>query len=144
MNTSISTFSDSRQMPNIRNLGRAIGSGRSALGLLPLLVAVLAVFLSGELCTARRGPGGRAHQDVLDGATSQRYQARQRGWRQYQALVTGASSASGLSLDGSKLYWTQTSGGLIKRANLDGNSIETLVGGLTFPFGVLLEPSGKM
>lgn len=58
MNTSISTSSDSRQMPNIRNLGRAIGSGRSALGLLPLLVAVLAVFLSGELCTARRGPGG--------------------------------------------------------------------------------------
>ena len=35
MNTSISTSSDSRQMPNIRNLGRAIGSG-----------------------TARRGPGG--------------------------------------------------------------------------------------
>ena len=78
MNTSISTSSDSRQMPNIRNLGRAIGSGRSALGLLPLLVAVLAVFLSGELCTGRRGPGGRAHQDVLDGATSQRYHARQR------------------------------------------------------------------
>ena len=61
-----------------------------------------------------------------------------------ETLVTGASSASGLSLDGSKLYWTQTSGGLIKRANLDGNSIETLVGGLTFPFGILLEPSGKM
>ena len=39
-----------------------------------------------------------------------------------EPLVTGASSASGLSLDGSgKLYWTQTSGGLIKRANLDGN-----------------------
>ena len=68
MNTSISTSLDSLQMPNIRNLGRAIGSGRSALGLLPLLVAVLAVFLSSELCTARRGPGGRADQDVLAGA----------------------------------------------------------------------------
>ena len=55
MNTSISTSSDSRQMPNIRNLGRAIGSGRSALGLLPLLVAVLAVFLKWRTlhCQAR-------------------------------------------------------------------------------------------
>ena len=62
MNTSISTSSDSRQMPNIRNLGRAIGSGRSALGLLPLLVAVLAVFLK----VANFALPGAAQADTMD------------------------------------------------------------------------------
>jgi hypothetical protein len=52
----------------------------------------------------------------------------------------GGFSAAGIALDvGSrKIYWTDPEGGVIRRANLDGSEIETLVMGLDDPRGIAL------
>ena len=48
------------------------------------------------------------------------------------------------ALDG-KLYWTEFGNGIIKRADLTGSNIETLVSGLASPHGIALDSAqGKM
>ena len=66
-------------------------------------------------------------------------------------VLTGVSSPLAIDLDvpSGKMYWTEPGldGVAIRRANLDGTGIETLVtsSGLTFPFGIALDPDhGKM
>ena len=45
----------------------------------------------------------------------------------------------------SKMYWTDTRGDKIQRANLDGSQVEDLVTGLSFPDGIALDvAAGKM
>ena len=43
-----------------------------------------------------------------------------------------------------KMYWTEQQASVIKRANVDGTSIETLVTSLGLPAGIALDGSGKM
>jgi len=43
-----------------------------------------------------------------------------------------------------KMYWTEQQAGVIKRANVDGTSIETLVTSLGLLAGIALDGSGKM
>ncbi len=38
-----------------------------------------------------------------------------------------------------KMYWTETVAGRIRRANLDGTSVETVIAGLDQPFGITLD-----
>jgi uncharacterized repeat protein (TIGR01451 family) len=42
------------------------------------------------------------------------------------------------------MYWTEQQASVIKRANVDGTSIETLVTSLGLPAGIALDGSGKM
>jgi len=63
-------------------------------------------------------------------------------------VLTGLSSPLAIDLDvsGGKMYWTELGlgGAAIRRANLDGTGIETLVTfpGLAFAFGIALDPGG--
>lgn len=60
-------------------------------------------------------------------------------------ITTGLSGPSGIALDvaGGKMYWTDSYS--IKRANLDGSEMETVVTGLSFAFDIALDISnGKM
>lgn len=61
-------------------------------------------------------------------------------------LVTGQFNVSGITLDlaGGKMYWVnQTGNGQIRRANLDGTNIETLINsGLTGPIDITLDITG--
>ena len=43
-----------------------------------------------------------------------------------------------------KMYWTEQQAGVIKHANVDGTSIETLVTSLGLLAGIALDGSGKM
>jgi sugar lactone lactonase YvrE len=56
-------------------------------------------------------------------------------------LEETAGTGAGLALDvgGAKLYWTDPSQGAIRRANLDGTDIETVVTGLVNPYGIALD-----
>jgi len=60
-------------------------------------------------------------------------------------LVTGLATPLDIALDliPGKMYWTELSGGgSLKRANLDGTNIETVLGaGLSGPFGIALSPT---
>ena len=42
------------------------------------------------------------------------------------------------------MYWTEQQAGVIKYANVDGTSIDTLVTSLGLPAGIALDGSGKM
>jgi sugar lactone lactonase YvrE len=56
-------------------------------------------------------------------------------------IEEGLGTVWGLTLDvaGAKLYWTDPTGGVVRRANLDGTNIETLVTGLVDPRGIVLD-----
>jgi len=59
-------------------------------------------------------------------------------------LVTGADGPTGVALDltEGKLYWAETLGRKIVRANLDGSDVEDVVTGLVGPRGIALDLAG--
>ena len=63
-------------------------------------------------------------------------------------LVTGQTAPTDVELDGTgKIYWIDNdlTGGVIRRANVDGSSVETVSGSLTSPFGLALDvTAGKL
>ncbi len=63
----------------------------------------------------------------------------------FQEIVSDAGQALGIAVDGlaGKVYWSDRTG-FIKRANLDGSNIETVVSGLSDPLGVALGPVGPI
>ena len=56
----------------------------------------------------------------------------------------GASGSRGIALDiaGGKMYWANDWTSTIRRANLDGSGVETLVSGLESPQGIALDIAG--
>jgi hypothetical protein len=58
--------------------------------------------------------------------------------------VTGLGGIRGITLDvtAGKMYWADSSGGKIQRANLNGSSVQTLVTGLSYPQGIALDAAG--
>ena len=64
-------------------------------------------------------------------------------------IVTGLDNIGCIDIDrtGGKMYWTDWPSGAssIKRADLDGSNVETLLTGLSGPFGIALDvSSGKI
>jgi hypothetical protein len=51
-------------------------------------------------------------------------------------LVSGQSSADGLAVTSSHIYWANSNGGTIMEAGLDGTSVTPLVSGQSTPRGV--------
>ena len=70
-----------------------------------------------------------------EGCTGRRRRRRrtstEAAWRRSSPISTRVGIA--VDPDEGKLYWTETESGKIQRANLDGSSVEDLVGGLNTP-----------
>lgn len=62
---------------------------------------------------------------------------------QHQLIVNGAQAQSprGICLDlpAGKIYWTDSTAHKIRRANVDGSSIEDVLTGLTFPYAIAID-----
>jgi len=62
-----------------------------------------------------------------------------------EALVTGLVKLGDIVIAGGKMYWTQEVGvgrGAIKRADLDGSNIETVISIQGIPFGIAIDSEG--
>lgn len=60
------------------------------------------------------------------------------------AAAGGLQTPRGIAVNpaAGRIYWSDTGGGTIKRANLDGSDVSTLIGGLPGPVGLALDPAG--
>ena len=63
-----------------------------------------------------------------------------------ETLITGLGTLGGIAVAGDKLYWTEQTGqasGVIRCADLDGTSIETLVSLRSVPLGIAVDAVGR-
>ncbi len=67
-----------------------------------------------------------------------------RAIRYLVSTTTMGPEAIALDLKGNKMYWAHSADGMIKRANLDGSNVETLVSKLTSPWGIDLDVNNGM
>ncbi len=86
-------------------------------------------------------PGGKMYW--TDGISSSIYRANLDGSGLEPLITSGLAGPEGIDIDsaGGKMYWVefQPSGRRVRRANLDGSNIETLISGLAGPQGIALD-----
>lgn len=64
-----------------------------------------------------------------------------------ELVTTGLDNVGSIAVDrfAGKMYWTDWTDATLKRADLDGSNVETLLSGLSGPYGIALDAgSGKM
>ncbi|MHC4088344.1 MAG: hypothetical protein ACYSWZ_18870 [Planctomycetota bacterium] len=59
-------------------------------------------------------------------------------------ILSMGPEAIALDVKGNKMYWAHSGDGIIQRANLDGSHVETLVSGLSSPYGIDLNVKSGM
>jgi len=100
------------------------------------LASVLAVAALGAIA-----PMANAYIYWTNSGTSTIGRANNDGTNANQSFITGASTPTGVAVDGSYVYWTSTfSSDSIGRANLDGTgAIQSFIPGVSYPYGVAVD-----